>query len=193
MRNYNFLYHDIVSDALYYRVPIMDYVLYHKRIQDILINEIGNKETYRAIFYQMCMMKGYEIAHRRHEENLINPSYFNHEFVESKNYSVLKIFLTPYGFIHKLDLINYVKMKEFYKYLDSYLNIYGIQRLEDESLIKIFRTKFIFKIDDNESIYYYRRKPKDEKYESFGEQDRKSPITALLLLGQINLTQHIIL
>ncbi len=182
-------YDILLNHANGYAHVISDYVSFRPELRDFLLLKLGDTKPHFFKFYQKCMLKGYEIACRRIEENLESSNHFNHEFVNTSNSSVLKIFPTPLGFSEKDYLVGLAHKKQIDNYLDDYLVDFGIRRLVEQDLIRKLGTKYIYQIEGKKGLYYYKRRTKGGEYAPFGEQDREVPIRALITQGQMNLTQ----
>lgn len=185
-RNYN----DLLEYGKLYSNVISTYVIYRDHVKKIILSELDDKAPFYSGFFQRCMMKGYEHARNRIENNLENKDYFNHEFVKTNEYEVIKIYPTPYGCLHKETLVEMATSGKIDDGLDRYLSEYGIEKVVDDELLKELSTKYIFQVDGEDGYYYYKRRPKNGEYAPFGEQDRKSPIYSLIMQGQINLTKR---
>jgi hypothetical protein len=181
------LYHDEVEYGTHYLVVLASYVDYRKDIKLIIESELKDKEPFYPKFVQNCMLSGYEHALQRINNNLRNSSFFDHEFIKTNNSTALKIFLTPHGFIHKEFLVDLAVNGKINDLLDDYLGEFGIQRIIDENLKKELKTSSIFEVPSL-GRFYYKRRPINDEYVPFGEQDRKIPMKNLLVKGQLNLT-----
>lgn len=187
---YHNLYNDLLEHGKLYCNVISTYVIYRDHVKEVILSELKDTEPIYPGFFQKCMIKGYEHALKRIENNLDNDEFFNHEFVETNDSDVIKIFPTPYGCLHKETLVGMVNTGDIDDALDGYLREYGIERVVNEELTKELETKYIFQVDGEDNYYYYKRRPQNDEYAPFGEQDRKTPIRSLIMQGQINLTKR---
>ena len=61
--------------------------------------------------------------------------------------------------------------------------------MKNEVLAKELGTTHIYLYHKTNELYYYKNRPMDDKYTNFGEQDRRLPVRALIVQGQMNLTR----
>lgn len=183
-------YQKTVEYAKAYKNVISTYVIYRDSLREIIeLSSNFNDPTY-SIFYQKCMIKGYEIAKDRIESNLKNKEYYKHELIKTKNMEVIKIFPTPFGFKKRDTLVDLATSGKIDESLDNYMEKHNFKRVTNDAIHKRLSTKYVFKRIDEESIYYFKRREQNGEYAPFGEQNRESPIHSLLVQGQINLTKE---
>lgn len=160
-----------------------------KQTTEIIAWELKDRSPFFFRFQQVCLLKGYEIALKRIENSLESQSFFNHEIVKTKNHQVLKFFPTPYGMGKKWFLVESTKDLTIIKLIDEYLSHYGFKLITSQVKNKELRSHLIFESIEKEETYYFKPREINDSYVSFAEQDRKNPLKAILLQGQLNLTK----
>ncbi len=81
-----------------------------------------------------------------------------------------------------------IKTGEIYSIIDKSLERMNLTRITNEEMIQLLGSKFLIVCKDYEGVFSYIRRPTNDEYTNFGEQDRRNPILALLHQGQVNLT-----
>jgi hypothetical protein len=179
---------DIINYGYTYGNVIPLFVHTRTKVAELLKVELNDTSPMFFKFSKICMTEGYEISFERIIKNLENKNYLNHEVLETANAKVIKLFSTPYGMLMKDKMVELINQKEFDNYIDRYFLNYGLSRIKDLDLIDRLRTRFIFEKQNEEGLFYYKRRTKDDDYVSFGEQNRKNPFYAIVVEGQLNLT-----
>lgn len=178
----------IIEHIDMYNKTIANYVNSKNFDKKVLDQDFLNKPPLYPLFFQLCALRAYEIAKMRITNNLANKNFISAEFLTIYNQKIIKIYPTPLGFIHKNILVDLAEKKILDKFIDENLKVLGIFRCRDLELIKMLDTNFIFK--HNFELFYFKRRPIDDNYISFGEQDREDQWRALLTQGQINLVKY---
>ena len=181
-------YNEIFEYGKHYLIVIPTYVTHREYVQFILSTELNDNEPDFPIFNQRCLLLGYENSLQRISNNLHNQNLLNHEFIKTNNSFVLKIFLTPFGFINKEFLVQLATSGKFNDFLDNYFKEFDILRIFDDQLKKELGTSLIFRVIGENKLFYFKRRPINDEYVPFGEQDRKTPVKTLIMKGQLNLT-----
>lgn len=189
INNIRLKYADMCEHGKLYSKVISTYVIRRDHIQNIISNILNEKGPIYSNFYQKCMIKGFEIANNRILKNIDSKDYFGHEIVETKDSKVLKFYVTIYGLIHRKDIIELANKGLINDLIDNYLLKHEIARISDSFLEKQLETNFIFKVKNEDKLFFYKRRDQDGEYAPFGEQDRRSAIHALIGQSQFNLTQ----
>jgi len=185
-------YFQLVKHAKDYCDVINTYVIYlDKKIIEFIEWELKDKSPFFFQFQQSCLLKGYEIARNRIEKNLENQNFFNHEIINTENQNVLKFFPTPYGMGKKWYLVESVKNSTIIQVIDEYLNQNGFKLITGQDINKELKTSIVFESIENKESYYFKKREIDGSYVAFAEQDRKNPLRAILVQGQLNLTKII--
>ncbi len=180
---------DAINYTTTYKNVIAGYVIHRvDSIKEIIVQELNDDTTMYPMFSSLCILDGYKISLDRIKRNLNKKAFFDHEIKYTKNKSVIKLFLTPHGFLRKNELVSLAEANKLDDAIDDYFKGYGILRIQDAELSKKLNTKYIFKHEDDDQIFYYKRRIKNWDYVPFGEQNRKHPLSALLGQGQMNLT-----
>ncbi len=183
-------YSKLVTHAKAYCDVISGYAItLDKELIEVIESELEDKSPFFPKLEQLCLLRGYEIAINRIENNLSNSSFFNHEIVTTENFEVIKFFPTPYGFGKKWELIESVKNSSFFNLISNYLQEYNLEFVKDEETINELATKFVLESSMENKLYYYKRRARNDNYVQFAEQDRKNPIKAILVQGQLNFTK----
>lgn len=182
-------YKNLVNNSEGYIAVISTYIIERENIKKTIIKELNDIENSYDNFISTCMLKGFLKANNRFLQNWGNESYFDFEICKTQENEVIKVFLTPYGIINQRvlnEIYDNDKLK-FKEFIDQYLSQHGILPVIDEELKEKLSTSFIYKTK-KDKIFFYKRRPNDWEYASFGEQNRRSPFLALLERTQFNLT-----
>jgi hypothetical protein len=139
------------------------------------------------IFFTHCLYIAFDIAFKRITENLNNEDLMAHEVLHLENACLIKLFTTPKGSLNVKKLVKLANDGKLDDYIDDYFKLNGIIRVKEESMKKQLGTRFIFSVEENSEIFYYKRRVIDEFYTDYGELDRKNPLKALLNQCQLNL------
>lgn len=180
-------YKDVANYGGDYRKSISHYIINNIKALDVSLNILKDKKYLFENYIKNVVTSGYSIAKQRMKFNLYNKDYFGHELCLSEEFTVLKIFPTPYAYFELNNTIALLNSGDFNKILDSYLIQFKLYRVKDESLIKSLKTKFIFQHSEILGLFYYKKRIVNDSVNLHGKQD-VNPYKAFLNQGQINLT-----
>jgi hypothetical protein len=90
--------------------------------------------------------------------------------------------------MHQEELIALGKEGTIETVILEYLNKICFNKVSDGNIIKRLKTKYVFISQIDKGIFYYKRRPIDDHYIAFGEQNRSNPYASLIIQGQMNLT-----
>lgn len=181
-------YHDIVSYGNSYLQVLMSYIscvppVYEKGKSTDQMMRLGRELA------KKCLERGFEIAKNRIEDNIKNLDPFCIERIDTRNLSVIKLFLTPNSYVHKDILIKSANDDRLINLIDLHLSSLGLERTKNLLISEKLKTKFVYFSPKDEGFFYYKpREVKNSNFVQFGQQNPKNPYIALIKQGQMNLT-----
>lgn len=142
-------------------------------------------------FFRLTMLHAYTIAINRMRKSFkCKNSLFSSEILCVDGRKTIKIFPTAYTIINmEMLLSQHEASKEIRKELDTYLSNIGLTLVSSDELFDEYKTKYTYFSEIDNSIYYFKRRIKNNIYSNIGEQFRKSPLSALLRQSQLNLSK----
>lgn len=183
------VYSDLIEYGGDYRYVISEYVIFRPELASVLEIDINEEAPLYFGFFQLCMNRGYEIAKKRIHSNSEKINLLQYEITTFPNsVRIIKIFPSIFGFIERQYLVDIAKKSLIQDFVFDSLKKNGFVIVHDLELTKILKTKLIVKYRG--SIYYYKRREINDEYAPFGEQNRTNPYAALLVHGQINLSEY---
>ncbi len=182
------IYNDTIEYGREYPHAVSTFVICNEHYETIICKELNDKPVSYSKFFQHCMLEGYNIAINNIERNLRNREFFDYNILETNESKVLKLYPTPLAFMMGEKLTDYAKSGHLNGILDDYFLDKGFERVIHTRLRQKLGTKYIFAKPEDSGIYYYKKRSKSDCYIPFGDQDRKYPLRALTVQGQMNLT-----